>query len=200
MEANVPGFLPKTALVTSKLIYKPFLIPQKLTDSSTLVGHELNGMVAGVSAAVGTAYDNLQPRGPAKWLSALFHKVNDATVHSEQIAQRNKTVFWDPFSQGSESIGRAFAGPGAYWYLRKGGVEAPTADAIKGVLQTGLFKFPDPAGAAPAPEGPAPTATGGETPAGAQPGADAVVVAAGAPDGAGQAAEGAGSIPAGATA
>ncbi|MCZ4497405.1 MAG: hypothetical protein JWM25_1990, partial [Thermoleophilia bacterium] len=42
----------------------------------------------------------------------------------------------------SESIGRAIAGPGAAYYLHKAGVENPTAELIKGVLNTKLFEFP----------------------------------------------------------
>ena len=149
MVANTPGILPKTALVGSRVIYYPFTIPQKLNDSATLTGAALNGMVNGVTASVGKAYMDLKPRGPAKWLLPLFQKTIDATVKSDQIAQRNKTVFWDPFSQGVESVGRAFASPGAYWYLKKAGVEQPTQDMIKGVLNMPLFSFPVPSGEAP---------------------------------------------------
>ncbi|MEO6867985.1 MAG: hypothetical protein ABI200_08185 [Gaiellales bacterium] len=176
MVGNTPGILPKAALVGSRAVYYPFTIPQKLNDSATLVGQSSHNMVKGVTASVGQAYVDLQPRGPAKWLVPLFTKTMEAVDHSEKIATRNKTVFWDPVSEGSESIGRAIAGPGAHWYLRKAGMEEPTADAIKGVLNMGLFKFPT-AGPAPAPA-PAPEA----------PPADAASAAE-------QAAQGAGEVP-----
>jgi hypothetical protein len=182
MVANSPGFLPKTALVTSKVVYYPFTIPQKLDDSATLVGGALNGMVNGVTASVGKAYVDLKPRGPAKWLLPLFQKTIDATVKSDQIAQRNKTIFWDPFSQGVEGVGRAFASPGAYYYLKKVGVEQPTQDMIKGVLNTPLFTFPAPSGEAPPAQQQA-----GPDPAAQQAGPDPA-----AQGGAQQAAEGAG--------
>ncbi|MCW2950215.1 MAG: hypothetical protein JWN41_1228 [Thermoleophilia bacterium] len=153
MVANGPGFLPKTALVASRIVYYPFTIPQKLNDSATLTGGVLNAVVGTTADTMGKAYEALQPRGPAKWLTPLFGKVAGAAAHSQEIATRNKTVFWDPFSQGAEGIGRAIAGPGAYWYLKKAGMEQPTEDAIKGVLNMGLFKFPE-AGPAPAPDGP----------------------------------------------
>lgn len=141
MVANSPGILPKTAVVASRLAYYPFTIPQKLTNSSYNTGAALNGMVQGINASVGNAYAALQPRGPAKWLLPLFTKVEAATVESTRIANRNKDVFWQPLSDGFEGIGRAVGGPGAYWFLRKSGVEAPTADQIKGTLQQKLFDF-----------------------------------------------------------
>ena len=149
MVANSPGILPKAALVGSRAVYYPFTIPQKLNDSATLTGAALNGMVGGINASIGNAYASLQPRGPAKWLLPLFAKVDGAVKNSEAVAQRNKTVFWDPFSQGVEQVGRAIASPGTYWYLKKAGVEQPTQDMIKGVLNMPLFSFPSapPAGA-----------------------------------------------------
>jgi hypothetical protein len=149
MVANSPGILPKAALVGSRAVYYPFTIPQKLNDSATLTGAALNGMVGGINASIGNAYASLQPRGPAKWLLPLFAKVDGAVKNSDAVAQRNKTVFWDPFSQGVEQVGRAIASPGTYWYLRKAGVEQPTQDMIKGVLNMPLFSFPSapPAGA-----------------------------------------------------
>ncbi len=146
MVANSPGFFPKAAVTASRVAYYPFSIPQKLNDSATLTGSTLNHMVGGINAAVGSAYAALQPRGPAKWLLPLFDRVNTAVAHSDQIAQRNKDVFWDPMSQGFEGIGRAIAGPGTYWYLRKSGVEQPTADMIKATLKQGLFDYSPPAG------------------------------------------------------
>jgi hypothetical protein len=146
------GFLPKTAVVASRAVYYPFTIPTKLNESATLTGAALNGMVKGINASIGNAYQDLQPRGPAKWLLPLFARIDKATDRSQQIADRNKAVFWDPFAQGTEQIGRAIAGPGAYWYLRKSGVENPGQDAIKAVLQQGLFDFGPPTVAA-APSG-----------------------------------------------
>ncbi|MCW2974345.1 MAG: hypothetical protein JWN72_2618 [Thermoleophilia bacterium] len=162
MVATGPGFLPKTALVASRIAYYPFTVPQKMNDSATLVGASLNGAVAGINASIGSAYAALEPKGIAKWILPIFGKVQEATDHSTAIAARNKTVFWDPVSQGFEGIGRAVAGPGAYWYLKKAGMEAPTTDAIKAVLNMGLFKFPDGGGGeAPAPsQTPAPEPTG----------------------------------------
>lgn len=184
MVASGPGFLPKTALVASRAVYYPFTIPQKLDDSATLVGHSLNGAVAGVTAAIGQAYVDLKPRGPAKWLIPVFQKTLEATQKSEAIAARNKTVFWDPFSAGAEGVGRAIASPGAYWYLKKAGVEQPTQDMIKGVLGMGLFKFPQ---AAPAGEG-APAGQGAPQgpPAEQAPAPDAAGAAQQAAEGAGQ--------------
>lgn len=200
MVGTTPGILPKTALVGSRAVYYPFTIPQKLNDSATLTGAALNGMVNGITASVGKAYMDLQPRGPAKWLLPLFQHTVDATIKSDAIAQRNKTVFWDPFSQGVEGVGRAIASPGAYWYLKKAGVEQPTQDMIKGVLNMPLFSFPvpsagPPAGEAPAGEAPAGEAPPqGEAPAEGAPveGAEAPAAPEGAPAGAAQAAEGAG--------
>ena len=151
--AGTPGFLPKAALVGSKAVYYPFTIPQQLNDSATKTGAALNGMTQGIIGSVGQAYVDLEPKGPAKWLVPLFQRGLEATQKSEQIAQRNKAVFWDPFSQGTEQVGRAIAGPGAYYYLRKAGMENPGQDAIKAVLQTGLFEFPVPAGGPPAQDG-----------------------------------------------
>lgn len=186
MVANSPGILPKAALVGSRVAYYPFTIPTKLNESATLTGAALNGMVGGINASIGNAYASLEPRGPAKWLLPLFTKVDTAVKESDRIAQRNKTVFWDPFAQGTEGIGRAIAGPGAYWFLRKSGVEAPTTDQIKGVLQAKLFDFSVPGGGA---------AAGGEVDAAAAAAAAADAQAqAAAQQGAAQAAEGAGEV------
>lgn len=190
------GFFPKTAVVASRAVYYPFTIPQQLNDSATNTGAALNGMVGGINNSIKAAYTELKPRGPAKWLLPLFDRIGAATDRSDQIAQRNKAVFWDPFSQGSESIGRAIAGPGAYWYLRKSGVEAPTAGLIKGTLEQGLFDFSPPT------ESPIPGAGGGAPAGGGDPGGDAAAAAAAAAaaeqaaaqQAAVQAAEGAGEI------
>ncbi len=147
MVANSPGILPKTAVVGSRVAYYPFTIPAQLNESATKTGEALNGMVGGINASIGNAYAALEPRGPAKWLLPLFTKVDTAVKRSDEIAQRNKAVFWDPFSEGAEGIGRAIGGPGAYWFLKKSGVEAPTSDQIKGVLQAKLFDFSVPGGA-----------------------------------------------------
>lgn len=164
MAGNVPGILPKTALLGSKVVYYPFTIPQKLNDSATLTGSALNGAANGIVNSIGSAYAALEPRGPAKWMLPLFERFSAATVRSQEIADRNKAVFWDPFSQGVEGVGRALAGPGTYWYLKKSGIDAPTEDMIKGALNTKLFHFPTPdelggsAPSEPAPEpAPAPT-------------------------------------------
>lgn len=142
MAGSTPGILPKAALVGSRAIYYPFTIPQKFTDATTLVGSVGNGTVKSINATLGNAFMALQPRGPAKLLGKLFERIDAATTRSEAIAQRNKTVFWDPFSQGTETVGRAIASPGAYWYLHKAGMEQPTQDAIKGLLNLGFFAFP----------------------------------------------------------
>lgn len=186
MVANSPGILPKTALVASRAIYYPFTIPKQLNESATKTGAALNGMVGGINASIGNAYASLEPRGPAKWLLPLFAKVDGAVKESDRIAQRNKTAFWDPFSDGVEGVGRAIASPGTYWYLRKAGVEAPTQDMIKGVLNMPLFSFPSapPAGAA--------GGEGGGDAAAAQEAAAAAAAEAAAQQGAQQAAEGAG--------
>lgn len=189
MVANTPGILPKTALVGSRVIYYPFTIPQKLTDSSYKMGQAGTALLGGVNAAVGSAYASLEPRGPAKWLLPLFAKVDAAAKDNERIAMRNKTVFWDPVSQGAEGIGRAFAGPGAYWYLRKAGIEQPTTDQIKGVLNMPLFSFPVAAPAPPAEAPPADNAAAAEAAAAQQAAASAEAAA---QAGAQQAAEGAG--------
>jgi hypothetical protein len=192
MVANTPGILPKTALVGSRVIYYPFTIPQKLTDSSYLVGQQATAALGGVNAAIGNAYAQLKPRGPAKWLLPLFKKVDDAVQNNDKIAMRNKTVFWDPISQGAEGIGRAFAGPGAYWYLRKAGVEQPTTDMIKGVLNMPLFSFPVPSGGGEQ-QPPADNAAAAEAAAQQQAAAQQAAAAeAAAQQGAQQAAEGAG--------
>ena len=146
MVANTPGILPKTALVASRAVYYPFTIPQKLTDSSYLAGKVGAGVFGASVGTLKSGIEALQPRGPAKWLVPLLAKFEAAAADNDRIAMRNKTVFWDPVSQGAEGIGRAFAGPGAYWYLRKAGVEQPTTDMIKGVLNMPLFSFPVPSG------------------------------------------------------
>jgi hypothetical protein len=142
MVGNVPGILPKTALVGSRVVNYPFTIPKQMNESATKTGAALNGMVAGINGSIGNAYVSLEPKGPAKWLIPLFAKVDQATQRSEAIAQRNKAVFWDPFSNGMAGIGQALGGPGAYYYLKKAGVEQPTADQIAGVLNMPLFSFP----------------------------------------------------------
>lgn len=144
MVANSPGFLPKTAVVASRAVFYPFSIPSKLNESATKTGAELNQMVRGINASIGNAYGALEPRGPAKWLMPLFGKINAATDHSDKIAARNKAVFWDPFSEGVAGVGQAIAGPGAYWYLRKSGMEEPTSAAIRATLEQGLFDFGPP--------------------------------------------------------
>lgn len=193
MAGNVPGILPKAALVGSKAVYYPFTIPQRLNDSATLTGSALNGAANGIVNSMGSAYAALEPKGPAKWLLPMFERFAKATVRSQEIADRNKAVFWDPFSQGVEGVGRAIAGPGTYWYLKKSGIDAPTEDMIKGALNTKLFHFPtpdelggsapapapDPAPSEPAPSEPAPgepapgePAPGGEAPSGEAPSGD----------------------------
>lgn len=195
------GFLPKTAVVASRAVYYPFTIPTKLNQSATDTGKALNGMVGGINASVGNAYLELKPRGPAKWLLPIFDRVNTAVKESDRIAQRNKDAFWDPFSHGTESIGRAVAGPGAYWYLRKSGVEQPTAELIKGALEQSLFDFSPPQPSAIPGHGGA----GGGAPAGGAPAGDpapdpaadaaaAAAAAAAAQQAAVQAAEGAGEV------
>lgn len=176
MAGEGPGFLPKAALTTSRVVYKPFLIPQKLTDSSALVGAAAHSAVGGANKAIGEAYIALQPKGPAKWLIPLFVKTNEAVGSSAEKAQRNKDVFWDPVSQGSESIGRAIAGPGAYYYAKKAGFPEPSnPDVIKGLLNMKLFDYPVP---------PPPAEEGAPPPQGQQQGPP--------PEAAQQAAEGAG--------
>lgn len=182
MVANTPGILPKTALVASRAAYYPFTIPTKLNNSATLVGAVNHSLVDSVAGTLVKAGEALQPRGPAKWLFNGISRIGAANAKSAEIAQRNKTVFWDPFSQGTESVGRAIAGPGAYYYLRKAGMEKPTEDAIKAVLQAPLFSFPT-VGSAPSGDAP----SGGEAEAAAQAQAEAQAQAA-----AQQAAEGAG--------
>lgn len=146
MVANTPGILPKTALVGSRVVYYPFTIPQKLTDSSYLAGKVGTAVFGTTVGTLKAGVEALQPRGPAKWLVPFLAKFEAAAANNDKIAMRNKTVFWDPVSQGAEGIGRALAGPGAYWYLRKAGVEQPTTDMIKGVLNMPLFSFPVPSG------------------------------------------------------
>jgi len=195
MVGNVPGILPKTALVGSRAIYYPFTIPQKLNDSATLVGEVGNGLVAGLNSTIGGAYAALQPRGPAKWLLPLFDKVGAATEKSQAVATRNKTKVWDPFSQGMEQVGRSFASPGTYWYLKKAGIDQPTQDQIKSTLQMKFFHFPDAGevggGTPPAEETPVPSGGPSEAPAPAKPPAPDAPVEASA---ANQAAEGAGEV------
>lgn len=161
MAGTGPGFLPKTALVASRAIYFPFTVPQKMNDSSTLVGTELNHAFGGVVGAIGQAFVNLKPRHGMEKLIPVFQKGIDAVKHSDEVQARNKLV-WDPATQGIESVGRAIASPGAIYYLHKAGMEQPTQDAVKAVLNMPMFSFPV-AGPAPAPsgEGGAPPAEGG---------------------------------------
>lgn len=141
--AGSPGLIPKAALTTSRVIYFPFTIPLKLNESATLMGAAGHNLVGGVNKAVAESYMALQPRGPAKWLVPMFQKVNDSVVKSSAMAERNKKVFWDPFSNGVEQVGRAIASPGAYYYLAKAGAKDPgNPDLIKGILNMGLFKYP----------------------------------------------------------
>lgn len=138
-----PGILPKAALTTSRLVYKPFLIPMKLDASATNVGNAVHAAVGGTNAAIAQAYMSLQPKGPAKWLVPLFVKTDGAVKHSMEIQARNKNVFWDPFANASESMGRAIAGPGTYWYAKKAGIPDPSnPDVIKGLLNMKLFEYP----------------------------------------------------------
>lgn len=169
------GFIPKAALTASRAVYYPFTIPTKLNESALNVGNAAHSALGGVNAAVGQAYISLQPKGPAKWLVPLFVKTDAAVKHSMEIAARNENVFWKPFADGTEGIGRAIAGPGAYYYAKQAGFPEPSnPDLIKGLLNLGLFKYPVPAGG-----------NGGGQPA-APPPPDAG--AQGAADGAGQAA------------
>jgi hypothetical protein len=166
--AGSPGFIPKAALTTSRVVYRPFLIPQRLNDSATLVGAAAHNAFGGTMSSIGQAYVSLQPKGPAKLLIPLIEKSLQATKQSMEIADRNKKVFWDPFSAASESMGRAIAGPGAYYYARKAGFPDPSnPDIIKGLLNLKLFQYPMPSGAAPAPQPQAPPPpTGGAQDAG----------------------------------
>ena len=170
-----PGIVPKAALTASRAIYYPFTVPQKMNDSATLFGQEAHKAVMGVNAAVGGFYQGLKPRHGAEKVMGLFVKIQEAVPKSAAMAQRNKDVFWDPFTSSVEGIGRAVASPGAYWYLKSAGMQAPTGDAIKQVLNMGLFDYPIPA---------PPAAGGGDPGAAAAP--------SGPPAGAEQAAEGAG--------
>jgi hypothetical protein len=106
------------------------------------VGEINHALVGSLNEAFKTAYTDLKPRGPAKWLLPLFDKIGTAVGRSQEIATRNKTVFWDPFGNGMAQIGQAFGGPGAYWYAKKAGVAEPTAQTIQNALSGGLFKFP----------------------------------------------------------
>lgn len=187
MAGTGPGILPKTALVASRAIYYPFSIPEKWTESMNNTGQALNTMAKNLNGSIGSAYMSLEPRGPAKWLAPLFGKVDQATDKSAAIGKRNYDVFWKPMSHGIAEVGSVIASPGAYWYLKKAGMEQPTHDAIKGVLEMPFFSFPT-APAAPAPEEPA-----GDAPTGEAPPADAQTQEAPAPTGgAGDAAAGAG--------
>lgn len=168
-----PGVIPKAALTTSRVVYKPFLIPQKLNDSATAVGAAGHAAFGGTMAAVGQAYVSLQPKGPAKWLVPLFAKSVQATQHSMEIADRNKKVFWDPFSAASEGMGRAIAGPGAYYYAKKAGIADPAnPDVIKALLNMKLFEYPGGGGgqqSAPPPDAAAQGAAEGAAQAGPPP-------------------------------
>ncbi len=95
-----PGLVPKGALTTSRLIYKPFAFPAKLNQTATDVGKVNHDLVRGLNATIGNAYGGLKPRGPAKWLMKIFQRVDQAVAISEAKATRNKNVFWDPFSTG----------------------------------------------------------------------------------------------------
>lgn len=162
---GVPGLLPKAALTTSRVVYKPFTIPLELTKSSLAVGNAAHAAVGGANKAIAEAYISLEPKGPAKWLVPLFVKTNDAVGRSAQIAERNTKVFWAPFSEGMEGVGRAIAGPGAYYYAKKAGAPDPgNPDVIRGLLNMKLFDYPPgqalvpPGAQQQAPQGPPPEA------------------------------------------
>ena len=182
MQLDGPTFIPKAVLTTGRVLHQPFEIPTEMTKSALLQGGTAHAAVGALNKAAADAVEALQPRGPAKWLLPIFAKVDAATTKSDAIAQRNKAVFWDPFSQGVEGVGRAIASPGTYWYLRKAGVEQPTQDMIKAVLNMPLFSFPS---APPAADG------GGDA------AAAAAAQEAAAQQAAAQAAEGAGEVAAG---
>lgn len=166
MAGGSPGLIPKAALTTSRLVYKPFLIPMKLNVSATNVGAAAHGVVGAVNGSIGKAYIDMQPKGPAKWLVPLFVKTQEAVGKSSEKAARNKQVFWDPVSVGSESIGRAIAGPGAYYYAKKAGIPEPgSQQVIQGLLNMPLFSYPGGGGGGQA----APPADGGGEPAAAEP-------------------------------
>ncbi|MCW2926114.1 MAG: hypothetical protein JWM86_82 [Thermoleophilia bacterium] len=193
MVANTPGILPKAGLVGSKIINYPFTIPKQLNESATNVGKMNHDLVEGITGALGSGLQSLEPRGPAKWFVGLLAKVNGSVQHSRDIATRNKTVFWDPFGDGMAQVGQALGGPGAYWYAKKAGIEQPTADTIKAALAGSLFKFPtaeELGGAPPA----AAEVVEASTEAPAAPEAPAGPPAGQAPEAAVQAAEGAGQI------
>jgi hypothetical protein len=124
----------KAGLFVGRALAYPFDIPQKMNVSATNVGQAANGAVNGINAAIATSYMKLEPKGPAKWLVPLFQKVNDATIRSDKIATRNKTVFWDPLGNGMDQVGMAVGGPFAYHYARKAGVENPTPNDIYALL------------------------------------------------------------------
>ena len=132
--AGGPGAVPKVGLTLSRLIHKPFDIPMELTTSSYAVGKAGNDTVQALVGTVGQAYVGLQPRGPAKWLVPVFAKTLQATQHSQQIADRNTKVFWQPLSEGSEKVGMAISGPGAYYYAKKAGFPEPSDPKILSAL------------------------------------------------------------------
>jgi hypothetical protein len=160
------GFFPKVALTTSRIVYYPFTIPAKLDGSATAIGAAGTQAVGAANAAIGNAYMSLKPRGPAKWLVPMFTHIDAGVKHSADIATRNKNVFWDPFSNGSQQIGQAVAGPGAYWYLKKAGDSTPSDPThIRAILEMGLFKYPQAAtNAAEGAGNAAPPDTGGAPP------------------------------------
>jgi hypothetical protein len=136
------GILANAALFGSKVLKTPFDVIPKMNQSGTLIGEVGHSTAAGLIGTIGQGYMKLEPRGLAKLAIPFFEKAMAATERSAEIATRNKTVFWDNAEDASTAMGLVVASPGAYYYLHQNGVEAPTRDAIKAVLQTGLFKFP----------------------------------------------------------
>jgi hypothetical protein len=153
MAGNVPGIVPSAALIGSRAIYKPFAFPAQFTKAGDNLGTAINGAVGGIASTLGQAFESLQPRHGMEKLTPIFGKVAEAAQQSEARGQKADAIFWNPFSQGMEGIGRAIAGPGTAFYLHKLGIDQPTEDMIKGVLEMKLFKRPtaDEVGGAPAP-------------------------------------------------
>lgn len=126
MAGQGPGAIAKGGLVVGRTLNYPFQIPLKVADASHLTGIEATKAFGGINASIGTAYEKLEPRGPAKWLSGLFVQFDQAAKRSIEIGDRNYNVFYGPAGKAISDLGVALGNPFAYGYAKSAGFPEPS--------------------------------------------------------------------------
>jgi len=141
------GFVPKAALVTARIIDKPFEVPTAMTGSAVGLGAVTHTVVGKFNQAAKEGFDSLQPRGPLTLFNKLFDKVDAGVAHSANRAATNTTVFWAPMSKASSEMGQSLVDPLAMIYAKKAGFPEPSdLELLAKLVHSKGFPTPPPPG------------------------------------------------------